>query len=178
MPHLNCEACGRDFYVRPYRARSAKCCSWKCLSMSKRGSTSANCLECGEIKSNSDFYVDNCKARGRVARCITCYKKRAKIARLGPRKRYQESKDNALRRGMEWAISFEQYEKWIYHAPCFYCGEEKCTGMDRLNNEQRYDINTVVACCGPCNQMKSKLPMSEFFNRIEKIAHRLGLAVR
>lgn len=132
------------------------------------------CSECKADKETDEFYVDNSRPRGRVARCKKCYAEKQKAYRLTPQRRFLEAKSNAVRRGFDWRLSFAEYTQWIAEGSCFYCGEEHCNGIDRLNNEPFYDAGNTVTCCGPCNQMKSNLKMGEFIERIQMIANKFS----
>lgn len=134
------------------------------------------CSECKREKSSSDFYVDRLKPRGRVSRCKSCYAEKQKKTRLGPRRRFQEARQNAIRRGYDWQLTYDQFLRWIWGASCFYCGSsEGINGIDRLNNEPYYSMANAVSCCFTCNGMKSKMTMRQFFNQVQKIANHLEL---
>ena len=128
------------------------------------------CSECQVDTVEDEFYVDRSRPRGRVARCKGCYSNRQKIDRVQkPRKRFSEAKSNAAKRGILWDLTFDDYVAWLWDAPCFYCGNPAKGGIDRLNNELRYDIFNAVACCKVCNSMKGKLTMHQFFEQIQRI---------
>jgi hypothetical protein len=82
---FECEVCRVRFSVRPSRAavqRSrVRFCSTACHSASKQKRHTFECAKCGEKKGPNDFFRDNTKARGHVARCKSCYKvaRRTKI---------------------------------------------------------------------------------------------------
>lgn len=132
------------------------------------------CHECHKDKTADSFYADNSRPRGRVSRCKGCYQAKQKTVRLLPRRRFLEAKSNAVRRGLRWELTFDQYVEWIADGSCFYCGEPHCNGIDRMNNEPFYSMNNAVTCCGPCNQMKSDLKMGDFIERVHMIATKFG----
>lgn len=133
------------------------------------------CAECTLNLPEDSFYRDRSRPRGKVARCKGCYSARQKRDRARqPRRRFSEAKGNAIRRGLRWELTFEQYVDWIYDGPCFFCGTANCAGIDRLNNEPFYSPANAVTCCGTCNAMKGKMTMHDFFERVLKIADRIS----
>lgn len=110
------------------------------------------------------------------------------IHQLGTRKRlYQEYKENARKRSIEFNISFETFNNTIIEN-CYYCGSEptevsnrfktrqdkkqitlKQNGIDRLNNNLGYVINNIVTCCSKCNLMKNIYSVDDFLNHVYKI---------
>ena len=100
-------------------------------------------------------------------------------------KRYR---DHALRRGLDWSLTDEQFDALIQR-PCFYCGiapiQKNKTmrgnighfvynGVDRLVNSRGYFPENCVACCGTCNIAKQDMDLHEFV----KWAKRLGENMR
>lgn len=70
--------------------------------------------------------------------------------------KFKGSKAVAKRRGLEWSLSFEDYEI-ISKQLCFYCGGllgKFGSGLDRVDNNEGYTFNNVVACCAFCNRLK------------------------
>ncbi len=51
--------------------------------------------------------------------------------------------------------------------PCRYCGRsidmETGSGLDRLDDTRGYEPGNVAACCGPCNQRRSKSMSADEF---------------
>lgn len=135
------------------------------------------CAECTQDKQPREFFVDNTRPRGRVARCKTCYSAKQKVDRnTKPRRRFLEAKRNAKTRGLEWRLTFDQFVQWLWLSSCFYCGStETICGIDRLNNEPYYDMSNTVACCATCNGMKSKQPLHVFLEQVKRIAVNLGM---
>jgi hypothetical protein len=134
------------------------------------------CSECEADKGTGEFYKDNSRPRGRVARCKTCYAAKQKVSRFFAPRRFSEHKFNAAKRKVEWLLTFEEYMAWIWGAPCYFCRGESNGGMDRLNNEPFYSLKSVVPCCGRCNGMKSGDGLNEFLTRVGVIAeHLLGM---
>ena len=78
--------------------------------------------------------------------------------------RYGVLKNAAKHRGLDCAISFEEYAR-LTSSPCFYCGgvlSETGGGLDRVINAVGYVAGNVRPCCHPCNQAKSDFTESQF----------------
>lgn len=133
------------------------------------------CAECKTDKDTQEFHRDNSRPRGRVARCKSCYSNRQKLDRHRAPKRFSEHKSNAVKRGIQWELTFDEYLAWLWDAPCYFCGRDTNGGIDRMNNESFYSIQNTLACCGRCNAMKSKDTLHVFLGRIAQIAENLGL---
>ena len=133
------------------------------------------CSECTQEKPGEAFYVDRSRPRGRVARCKVCYSHRQAESRTNPRRRYSEAKSNAIRRGIAWRLSFDEFLDWFWDADCHYCGSPKSRGIDRMGNEPIYELSNTVPCCQRCNSMKSVLAHHEFLEHVKKIAGYLDL---
>lgn len=74
-----------------------------------------------------------------------------------PKGRYAHLKYVAKRDGLEFTLTLEQYQQ-LDIMPCFYeCGNEKAKvgyGLDKLDPDQGYTLDNVVACCPTCNSIK------------------------
>lgn len=71
--------------------------------------------------------------------------------------KFKGGKSGAIRRGLDWNISFEEYKNLLLPGVCHYCGNPlppKGVGLDRKDNAQGYLLSNVVACCGRCNSIK------------------------
>jgi hypothetical protein len=95
-------------------------------------------------------------------------------------------KVDARRRGFEWALLPIQFDTLIF-APCNYCGHPPeylvarkdrpvgplyVSGIDRVDSMQGYIWGNVVPCCNICNRAKNNMPVTEFFEWINRlIAH-------
>lgn len=133
------------------------------------------CAECGNERAVDEFYRDRSRPRGRVARCKQCYSTKQRRSR-GPRRLFTEAKYNALRRGIAWELTFDDYVAWIWGAPCCYCGDPKTPhGIDRINNEPFYVITNTVSCCKWCNRAKSSMTLHQFLLHMNRIVDNLSL---
>jgi 5-methylcytosine-specific restriction endonuclease McrA len=79
---------------------------------------------------------------------------------------YNTLKCNAKRRSLEATFSFEEYLQIIGKGECFYCGailhwpehnvrKSQASNLDRKDSTKGYVSGNVVACCWPCNNIKS-----------------------
>lgn len=133
-----CKPCFKSIYKRPYDSEARK-------------------------KSHATYYGRHRErvmkmARAEYRRNHGTHMKRAH----SPRGRFLSYRNDAKRRGHEFALSFEQFSKF-WQSPCHYCGREIAeVGLDRVNNLQGYLITNVVSCCRPCNMAKRDLTKSEF----------------
>lgn len=79
---LKCEFCGNSFKAKRSRAAlqqangyPVRFCSRPCQNESYVKNHDFVCTRCGDKKSPDEFFVDNVKRRGYVARCKSCYVK-------------------------------------------------------------------------------------------------------
>ena len=72
------------------------------------------------------------------------------------------------KRGIRLDLTFEYFSKLI-NSDCFYCGQENCRGVDRIDSSESYTIENSVPCCRLCNGMKLDRSLEEFKKHIEKI---------
>lgn len=84
------------------------------------------------------------------------------------RNKYSHFKCNAIKRGINFDLTNDDVLN-ICEQKCFYCGKERCLGIDRLDNSKGYTIENCVPCCGCCNKMKMDLEPNFFLEQIEKI---------
>jgi hypothetical protein len=86
---------------------------------------------------------------------------------------YNEYKRGALRRNIEWALTYQIVNQLISKS-CHYCnipsslqyitseGIYTYNGIDRVDNNLGYVEGNVVSCCTICNRAKSVLSVEEF----------------
>lgn len=88
-------------------------------------------------------------------------------------KRYQYS---AIQRQKEFDLSTTTFRRLI-HSKCYYCGVEPkqvhnemlYNGIDRLDNDQGYNIDNCLACCKVCNRGKGDMSSSEYTTHLTRI---------
>ena len=86
----------------------------------------------------------------------------------------------AKRRRIPVALTPRAHRR-LARMPCHYCGAwspRSLRGIDRLDSARGYAAANAVACCGPCNYMKSNAPLAAFLARIDAVARRRRPLVR
>lgn len=83
------------------------------------------------------------------------------------------------------SFTLEEFKDWKnqYGRRCTYCGIDagqlwrmnaaainggrlESIGVDRVDNERGYDLDNIVACCGPCNRIKANFFTFEEMRKI------------
>lgn len=83
--------------------------------------------------------------------------------------RYRQYQDSAKSRGLEFALTFDEFCSF-WKKDCTYCGSEiETIGLDRIDSSIGYNIDNVVPCCWSCNRMKLNMDSEEFIEHIIKI---------
>lgn len=93
--------------------------------------------------------------------------------------RYCEYRYNANKRGIDFNISLDEFEK-ITQMECHYCGgfssewdeRSRGNGIDRKDSALGYFNENCVPCCSKCNFVKNSMPYRDFINYIKRIAER------
>lgn len=85
--------------------------------------------------------------------------------------KFNELKQDSLKRGIEFSLTYKQILKIMMTRVCYYCGDEvvvadKVWGrkkassaplqLDRKNNDKGYTVRNLVRCCSVCNFSKSR----------------------
>lgn len=101
-----------------------------------------------------------------------------------------EYKSNARNRGIDFDLSFEEFNSLI-SSPCHYCGTEPSVlngghmanrrhkdqpnlytnGIDRIDSSKEYSVENCVPCCKKCNMMKNVYSMTDFIDQVHKISN-------
>jgi len=89
---------------------------------------------------------------------------------------FKRYKSSAKVRGYEFDLSMDTFSRLI-KSNCLYCGTEPAqkhgtieyNGIDRLENDEGYNINNCLACCGMCNRVKGIMTRQEFYCYIKKL---------
>lgn len=94
---------------------------------------------------------------------------------------YSLVKTGAVRRGLAWDLSFDQWREFAV-SDCTYCGGEPSNsvaihkiyynGIDRLDSSEGYNEDNCVPCCKICNRAKSDTPLPEFLDWIKRVHER------
>lgn len=165
---VECHNCQKMFYVPRHRLNTAHFCSRECADGWKvKPSHIGVCAECGVDKPLSEFYKNSRSKCGYVARCKSCYSKKAAV---NSGRIYRSMTDGAKRRNMKFDITYNQF-MLLWNAPCHYCGSPiKTIGIDRQDNEIGYVFSNVVPCCSACNFMKKEHSVESFLLHCQRIA--------
>lgn len=86
--------------------------------------------------------------------------------------KYRQYSSSAKKRDYEFTLTLEEFTS-IFHGKCFYCGQEDCRGIDRVDNLIGYTSLNSKSCCEMCNKMKWKWSKEDFINQVEKIHNNL-----
>lgn len=143
--------------------------------------------ECGSIK---EYHVSNLTggvkalAMGKVFSC-GC-KSSLPFGVSASKAAYRNYRINAKSRGYEFRITWEEFLD-ITKNNCHYCGTPPknkigattptkrgngyyvYNGMDRMDNDEGYNLNNVVPCCRRCNRAKDVMGREEFLAWVKRI---------
>jgi len=125
--------------------------------------------------------ISNCKlcpnritTRSKSGLCGDCNRKQTKNRKEPYRWLYNLLCHQALARGIEVSLSFQEFIFLTDIGSCCYCGEHVIwqeysnrktarTNLDRTDNAKGYSLDNVVVCCADCNTRKSNwLTQDEF----------------
>lgn len=112
-------------------------------------------------------------------------KRRLQYSEASANERYGAYKRGAARRGLDFALTKEQFMD-ISTRPCIYCGAEKTsiyrgncnrkrngefvyTGIDRYDNNKGYTVENSVPCCPKCNKIKLDMDPDDMIEQLKKI---------
>jgi hypothetical protein len=97
------------------------------------------------------------------------------LARQSTRKfegsNYKVFKQHTIKRGMEFPLTEEEWNAKV-RTECYLCGMSAnltSLSLDRVDNTL-LTYKNALPCCPRCNFMKGDRPLSDFLDRIEKIA--------
>ncbi len=106
--------------------------------------------------------------------CINIYKNfGSKTEKQIYHRPYIHYKRDANKRKILFNIDHNTFDQ-ILKYDCYYCNGKNNTrqiGIDRVDSDLPYctKINTLVAACNVCNQMKRDYTLGQFYNQISKI---------
>lgn len=156
---------------------------------SKNGTARWTCkCSCGNVSDVLGYSL----RRGRSTRCKSCSLNRDRRSGTGAyRKAFNAYKMRSTKAGIDFPLSLEEFTTFV-SGKCHYCGEfptderrafnrpslkgtgpddtAKMHGIDRIDSEQSYLLDNIVACCFVCNRMKSNFGVEFFLSHIKKIA--------
>lgn len=158
---VKCLQCGNEFNPKYGYEEKTKFCCKKCKNIfikNRLGKEHYN-----KLKKNFDKKIMD----DEVLHSIHLADKRLKSKQ--PSYRFLSYKKEAIRRFIDFNLSFEQFLTF-WNKPCHYCGSEiEGVGIDRIDNSVGYQINNCVPCCKTCNTMKMIMSVSDFLSHIQKI---------
>ena len=86
-----------------------------------------------------------------------------------PSTRYAIYRNDAKRRGLEFALTREDFDA-LWGKPCVYCGARiEGIGIDRTDSGRGYTADNVVPCCWLCNTWKSFMTLEEFRTQLRRV---------
>jgi hypothetical protein len=121
--------------------------------------TLKKCSTCGEKKERTEFHKDRNKPDGLNWRCKPCQAARSKE----PGQVYSNWRAATVRkRGLEVAISLEQFIELRARTTCECCGKTMVPGnrdlqpsIDRMDNSLGYVYENLTTICYRCNSLKN-----------------------
>ena len=134
------------------------------------------CMKCGnKMRVRSDGFNNHNSERVGCRKCMGKWRKehfeileKENPIKKDVRIKHTHFKNNAIARGINFELTKEQVIE-LCEKPCFYCGKERCLGIDRVDNSKGYTTDNVVPCCGCCNKMKMDLELNFFLSHVEQI---------
>lgn len=192
---VRCRSCGKEFYLRPYQFKKQNhVCPTDYVGMTngvltciedlgpvKNGTKTVHqlkvkCARCGNEsivradKINTKTYTPQS-----CTHCINSLLQEIADSKYSEtrsfRKRLHSIQANAKGRGIKLLLTEEQIKNML-EQDCYYCGEPHANGIDRIDSDGGYTIDNAVPCCGICNVMKNKFPISVFLDKVNKIYNR------
>lgn len=181
------------WYIQAYVGVFMKICS-SCLlekEDSNFGSGRAACKSCYSTYNRSYYErnkekiaVNHLAWRESHPENLRCNRERYRSSDLGKaaHKRYAQTlKGNfsrytrgARRRGLEFNLTFEQFETF-WQQPCSYCGDLiETIGLDRIDSFKGYELGNCTSCCSMCNLMKLDHSLEDWISKMESILRHLG----
>ena len=122
----------------------------------------------------TEYYAKNRQKRiENSQKWVALNKERAKETR----KIYRNTKQGKLKQYINSAksrnIEFNLTEEEVFNIldeNCFYCGQEKSNGIDRIDSNLGYYKENCVPCCSICNYMKQSFSQLDFISQCKKIS--------
>lgn len=95
---------------------------------------------------------------------------------------FNNYKLSAYNREYPFEITFQEFIEFTKQ-PCYYCGvinfsikrgrmgsgDFAYNGLDRVDNNQGYTLQNIVACCGDCNHAKSDMTQAQYINQCIRV---------
>jgi len=171
------------------------------MSTPEAPTTTRICTQCGKEKPLVEFYRSRQGTYGYQSACKDCvvakhkvwlatpdgkakykeytrrhrekegYKAKHRAYRDTPKAKWKAYTKDALRRGLVFDFTLDEFIARFWQKSCCYCGDAISTvGVDRLDYLKGYTIPNTVPCCYTCNIMKLKLSQGAFICKCRQIA--------
>lgn len=182
--------------------------SWRVIEHSHTNGKIAY-YKCECLLCNKEYTVDGRNIRsGRSKQCVNCgniagHNKQKGTKRV--KRSYHEmrlsylmnlKKKTATKRGLEWSLSLEQFEKLVF-SNCHYTGRPPSTtvnvfknmslhadhlehgiitynGIDRVDPSKGYTIDNCVPCCYDANSAKMAMTADQFKAFIKECSNHMN----
>lgn len=120
------------------------------------------CKRCGEFKVLSNFSKLPNPPYYR-AECKRCHN-------FKPARRYNLVKDSAMRSGLEFNLTMDQYLSFLKDN-CFYCNSKvKTIRLELIDEYLGYKIENLVLCCKTCKKFKNNINHNDFIKLCQIIS--------
>ena len=125
-------------------------------------------------------YHEGSLVKKNIIRSCGCLRKSKDPEKSGFQRIYQDYKQNAKTRDLDFSLSFKEFYSLILNK-CHYCGRSprkftrkgftiNANGIDRVNNELGYILKNCVPCCSICNMSKKNMKYQEFIQWLEDVS--------
>jgi len=140
-----------------------------------------HCYHCNQDLPVENFGKNKSKTSGLADECRPCARIRQHnyIKRRGfVRQKYNNSLKGQYHtykykgnRKNKFNLTFDEFISFNDDC-CHYCGvKPKRIGLDRVDNNEGYNIWNVVRCCKECNVAKNNRTVKEFINQCRRIVY-------
>jgi len=115
-----------------------------------------------------EFFIEKCKiladgiATDMFFKTWACYYN-------SPRPIYAQYKNDAIKRGYEFAITRDEFNI-IIEKPCYMCDYVGATGIDRKDNTVGYTNENCRSCCSSCNMSKADIEYTTVIQKAHMVA--------
>lgn len=82
----------------------------------------------------------------------------------------KDLKNSAMNRNIYWEENDELIFNEMLKQTCYYCNDNNCISLDRIDSTQGYIISNTVPCCKICNHMKGFLDLETFLVKTNLIS--------
>jgi len=128
------------------------------------------CDTCNRMKwtFHPEFFIEKCKiladgiATDMFFKTWACYYN-------SPRPIYAQYKNDAIKRGYEFAITRDEFNI-IIEKPCYMCDYVGATGIDRKDNTVGYTNENCRSCCSSCNMSKADIEYTTVIQKAHMVA--------